>query len=146
MADTDTSTAPEAKSTAPVTVSAPLLDTLTPEESRINERNNRMTTNKKTWRSNRDYTKRKDALLTLLENVELRPQDRLNAEAMLQSLDASQDAARAGRAALREVDVLRQDNAVLTGEVERLKADLEEALSLAESQVNEVAVTGGATA
>src|SRR5438477_10845109 len=100
-------------STAPVTVSAPLLDTLTPEESRINERNNRMKTNKKT-RSNRDYGRRKDALLTLLQNTELRPQDRLNAEAMLQSLDASQDAAKRGREALEEVAQIRQDNTTIT--------------------------------
>ena len=95
---------------------------------------------KRSWRSNRDYTRRKAALLSLLDNAELRPQDRLNAEAMLQGLDTQREAYKAGQQALKDVDQLRQDNAVLTAEVAELKANLEEALSLAESQVTEAAV------
>src|SRR5207249_1803778 len=78
------------------------------------------------WRVAKETERRKAALLTLLEDAKLRPQDRLNAEAMLHNLDQNREAFKAGSQALREVDLLRQDNTVLTTEVDRLKHKLAE--------------------
>jgi len=83
-------------------------------------------TTKRNWRIQAEHQRRRAALLALLESAELRPQDRLNAEAMLHNLDQNREAFKQGQAALREVDLLRQGNTVLTAEVAKLKDALAE--------------------
>src|SRR6266550_1450834 len=77
------------------------------------------------WRVQREHERRRTALVNLLETGE-RQIDRLRAEELLQGLDANREQYKAGLQALREVDLLRQDNAALVAEVARLKHELAE--------------------
>ena len=75
------------------------------------------------WRVAREHERRRTALVNLLETGE-RQIDRLRAEELLQGLDANREQYKAGLQALKEVELLRQDNATLVAEVARLTADL----------------------
>ena len=84
-----------------------------------------MTKPRTNWRVAKEHERRRTALVTLLETGE-RQIDRLRAEELLQGLDTNREQYKAGLQALKEVDLLRQDNAVLTAEVARLKDELAE--------------------
>ena len=82
-------------------------------------------TTKRNWRIQAEHQRRRTALVNLLETGE-RQIDRLRAEELLQGLDANREQYKVGLQALKEVDVLRQDNATLVAEVARLKDELAE--------------------
>ena len=82
-------------------------------------------TTKRNWRIQAEHQRWRTALVNLLETGE-RQIDRLRAEELLQGLDANREQYKAGSQALKEVDLLQQDNAALVAEVARLKDELAE--------------------
>jgi len=100
-------------------------DWLTPyTKATIRKKRKIMTKRPRTnWRVAREHERRRTALVNLLETGE-RQIDRLRAEELLQGLDANREQYKAGLQALKEVELLRQDNATLVAEVARLTADL----------------------